>query len=542
MTAGMKARSTRPGFTARVFLVLFSAMLTLFVVCNLMFFKVHRRYHETKTVSAGQSLCRLLAEEARDAIAEGRLRKLAAVVRMLMPLEGINRVRVISPQGKIIFQINREGSAPLAEKADRAAVPIGLAGARDPVYSGADGYLRFWFPVRSGPDTQEAGRAMAYVSVDLDHSAGDREIREFIVGGITVALLIIIISGFMTLVIVRSAVSPLKRFLDMARTSLPDSAAAGEEESVPDHDYNELISRVETLFNNLGELNRTLEEEASARNRELREAHIQMRQAMHELKEIQAQVIQAEKMAALGLLVSGVAHEINNTMNIISGALPPLAMQMEKLREQADEAGREKIFANLETLMGNIREGAARTSEIVRNLQDFSRSRPMEYKNADPCRILDTTLFLMRPRMKGRIEIIREYGSNGATLPCYPGQLGQVFMNIILNSVQAIEGRGRLLVRTEVKDGRFLIAIADDGPGIAPEIRERVFDPFFTTKGTGHGTGLGLSVSYAIIKGHRGEIRINPSPFGQGCEFLIALPMDRKQKREQETRAMKLIS
>ena len=523
MTAGMKMRGTRPGFTARVFLALFSAMLTLFAVCNLIFFKVHHRYHETRTVSAGKSLCRLLAEEARGAIAEDRLRKLAAVTGMLMPLERINRVRIISPQGKTIFQMYREGSAPVAEEADRTVIPIGLAGARDPVYSGADGYLRFWLPVRSGPDN---AKVMAYVSVDLDHSESDREIREFIVGGIAAAILIVIISGGMTLVIVRSAVSPLKRLLGMARASLPDKTAAGENESVPGHDYNGLVSRLEMLFSHLGELNRALKEEASARSKELREAHIQMRQAMHELKETQAQVIQAEKMAALGLLVSGVAHEINNTMNIISGALPPLEMQMEKLREQADEAARERIFANLETLMGNIREGAARTSEIVRNLQDFSRSRPMEYKNADPCRILDTTLFLMRPRIKGRIEIIREYGSNGATLPCYPGQLGQVFMNIILNSVQAIEGRGRLLVRTEVKDGRFLIAIADDGPGIEPEIRERVFDPFFTTKGTGQGTGMGLSVSYAIIKGHRGEIRINPSPFGQGCEFSISLPLE----------------
>ena len=493
-----------------VFLVCFCGMALAAAGVGGVFLWNRQGRAEARMIEKGKRLCRLLAPAALEALrgraaGEGKGKEKGKnALAAAAGFDGVNRVRLLSPEGRTILHYGRADEG----KNSPVTLPLGIEEARSPVYSGSGRGMRFWFPVR---DT--SGRVLAFLDLELGPGPGIS--RDLAGGAVLVFLLVLLLAFAASRLVLRLAAAPFARLLP---------AAAEEEGGRRAGGYGAVLGRTAGLLAEMDERIASLARKAEESGKALAEARIQMRQAMHELKETQAQVIQAEKMAGLGLLVSGVAHEINNTMNIVSGALPPLAMQVEKLRRHPDEEEKERALSNMETLMGNIREGAARTSEIIRTLQDFARTRPMEYKEADPCRILDTTLFLLKPRMKD-IEVTREYDSSGATLPCYPGRLGQVFMNIIINSVQAMEGRGRLLVRTWTGEGRFHVLIADDGPGIPPEIRGRVFDPFFTTKEIGQGTGLGLSVCYSMIKAHRGGIEIVPSPFGRGCGFRISLPL-----------------
>ncbi len=533
----------RLDFSTRVFIYLFAAMLAVFAVYNFIFFHIHKKSQEDAIIQDGSLLCRMLAENFRLAVFSEDRHQLDLIARTIMPLEGIALIRVYNSDGHLIYQSDSREK----DQDNKAVIPLGLAGTSRPIYYDSGNKLKFWTPVRGKSftdidifftdDSRPApARILGYINMDMNKSSGRREIKNFIFGELVAAIFFIFVSGFLSFIIARSAAAPLKQLLKKVQG---ETAPGGsyDEFGLLTRAYNDLIQRLGDSFATVDEFNRSLEEEVNLRTEELKQANTRMQTTMIELKESQAQVIQAEKMAALGLLVAGVAHEINNTINFISGALPPLEKNLEALKTRLnhdsdnDAAG---ICENLTTLMDNIREGAKRTSEIVRNLQEFSRPHPREFKLSSPRRIINTTLNLMRPKFKDRIEISTKYQEPETEIPCYPGQLGQVFMNIILNSVQAIEGQGRIVVSTTSNAGFYRIKIADDGPGISPETGTRIFDPFFTTKAVGHGTGLGLSVSYSIIKKHDGEIRLNPSPFGHGCEFEIILPVknDREGSRQ----------
>ncbi|MEM8893798.1 MAG: ATP-binding protein, partial [Bacteroidota bacterium] len=173
-----------------------------------------------------------------------------------------------------------------------------------------------------------------------------------------------------------------------------------------------------------------------------------------------------------------------------------------------------------------IKEGAMRTSEIVDGLRNFSRLDEGELKQADIHVGVENTLVLLTPKIKdGEIEIVRAYDDLMPELNCYPGQLNQVFMNLLSNAIEAIEGLGKITVRTRNYDDFVTISIKDDGRGIPKENLSKIFEPFFTTKGLGKGTGLGLSISFGIIKRHHGKIEVS-SKTGAGAEFIITIPKD----------------
>jgi len=259
---------------------------------------------------------------------------------------------------------------------------------------------------------------------------------------------------------------------------------------------------------------------------------IELTATLKELRETQAQIAQSEKMAAVGQLVAGVAHEVNNTTNFITGALPPLEKRLAELvflldNIEADGPPElekaEELKQTIDLLLGNIREGARRTCKIVTDLKKFSRldddlSQPVDINDG-----LETTLSLVTPEYKYKMEVICEFSADLPVVYGSQGQLNQVFINIIINAFQAQPNTGRLLIRTFSRQDNVHILFKDDGPGIPPEIKNRVFEPFFTTKEVGVGTGLGLSVSFGIINKHRGRILVRSEP-GQGAEFEVILP------------------
>lgn len=258
-------------------------------------------------------------------------------------------------------------------------------------------------------------------------------------------------------------------------------------------------------------------------NRELEEANTKLR-------ETQVHLIQSEKMASLGQLVAGIAHEINNPLSFALSNVFTIESWLAGVLGEARGALTEPQAFKLEKARSRIvdtGQGLERVRELVVKLRTFSRLDEGEFKTIDVTDAIESVLMFLRHKMSDRIEVERQFQPDNM-LACYAGQLNQVLMNIIANAVDAIEDRGRILVRTTTCDGMFVVAVSDTGCGIPPEIVERIFDPFFTTKPVGQGTGLGLSISYGIIKNHKGRIEVSSTP-GEGTEVRILIPLDLKE-------------
>ena len=266
---------------------------------------------------------------------------------------------------------------------------------------------------------------------------------------------------------------------------------------------------------------------------ELKRAMHDLEEANRHLKETQFQLVQSEKMASLGTLVAGIAHEINTPIGAVSSMHDTLFRTLEKLKEMIktrfsgegeDAAKFAMIMKVIDDSNKVIRPGTERVINIVRKLRSFARLDEAELKKVDIHEGLEDTLTLIHHELKHDITINREYG-NVPAISCFPGQLNQVFLNIIINAKQAIKGKGEITIATFTKSEKVYVSIKDTGVGISKENVKKVFDPGFTTKGVGVGTGLGLSICYQIIQDHRGEIKVE-SEMGKGTTFTIILPSD----------------
>ena len=266
---------------------------------------------------------------------------------------------------------------------------------------------------------------------------------------------------------------------------------------------------------------------------EIKRAMSELAEANQERRATQAQLVQSEKMASLGSLVAGIAHEINTPVGAMTSMHNTLVRGVEKLKEHLETSNPElfandkkllKIFGVINDANQVINSGATRVGEIVRRLRSFARLDEAELKNVDIHEGLEDTLTLVHHQIKHHIEIVRDYGDL-PEISVYPSRLNQVFLNLLNNARQAISDADTITIRTAVEDDRVTVAIRDDGAGIAPENLAKVFDPGFTTKGVGVGTGLGLSICYQIIQDHHGTITAE-STLGEGTRFTIRLPMN----------------
>jgi signal transduction histidine kinase len=260
--------------------------------------------------------------------------------------------------------------------------------------------------------------------------------------------------------------------------------------------------------------------------RQLEEANRQMQQA-------QAHLLRSEKMASLGQLVAGIAHEINTPVGSINSNNDVLIRSVSKMREffncaQCPVEVREnpdvvKLMRVLEEINQNNKIACDRIINIVSSLRNFARLDEAERKRVNIHEGLDDSLVLVHHQLKNRIEIVKEYG-NLPEIECFPNQLNQVFMNLLVNAAQAIPGRGTISIKTLHLGNEVQVKISDTGVGIPRENIRKIFDPGFTTKGVGVGTGLGLSICYKIIQDHRGRIAVE-SEVGRGTTFTITLPV-----------------
>lgn len=266
------------------------------------------------------------------------------------------------------------------------------------------------------------------------------------------------------------------------------------------------------------------------------------------LQAAQTQLLQAEKMSAVGQLAAGVAHEINNPIGFVKsnmgtlqnylqglqhligayeaslGANPPDDASMQRIRDVEMEIDYAFIRDDAPMLLQESLDGIDRVKRIVADLRDFSRAGEAEWQAADVHQCIDSTLNIVANELKYKAEVVKDYGQL-PQIRCMPFQLNQVFLNLLINAVQAIPDRGTISIRTGQMGDAVWIEIEDTGTGIAPDIQARIFEPFFTTKPVGQGTGLGLAVSYGIVQRHHGDITVR-STEGAGSVFRMTLPID----------------
>lgn len=253
--------------------------------------------------------------------------------------------------------------------------------------------------------------------------------------------------------------------------------------------------------------------------------------AYRELQETQAQLVQSAKMASLGALVAGIAHEINNPLAFVSNHLGTVARGLDTLAPEIEaqlSAAGGRTLDKVRQRLDAMRLGVDRVEDLVVKLRTFSRLDEAEVKTIEIEESIESVLTLLQHKLTDRLTVTRQYG-DVKRVSCYPGPLNQVIMNIVSNAVDAIEGSGTITIATKRADTMLAISVTDSGCGIPAAIRDRVFDPFFTTKPVGAGTGLGLSISYGIVQRHGGLLEIR-SEEGRGTEVTIKIPLQPKQR------------
>lgn len=300
----------------------------------------------------------------------------------------------------------------------------------------------------------------------------------------------------------------------------------------------------------------------AAMEKQVEQGARELAQAYGQLKSSQAQLVQSEKMASLGQMVAGVAHEINTPLgyvknnvelmrefstqikevltagnNLVDALTDPdgtdveVARQLAAIEDLRTLVDPELLFSDMETLYSDTGFGLSQISELVLGLKDFSRLDQAHTDNVSLNDCVNNALLIAKNALKTRIEVIRQL-DDIPRIACAPSQINQVLLNLVTNAAQAIEGPGKIALKTWADDNHVYVSVQDTGKGMSQETLKKIFDPFFTTKPVGEGTGLGLSISWQIIQQHGGRIRVASEP-GRGTRFVINLPREKKSSATQ---------
>jgi len=347
----------------------------------------------------------------------------------------------------------------------------------------------------------------------------------------------------------RLLVTPIKKLTATIRTiedsnDLSIKVPVSGQDEVADlgNAFNRMTLRLGELFNKFVVVEKELEDLNLSLERQVIDRTQQLQDALLKLQSAQTQLVQSEKMASLGQLVAGIAHEINNPVGAIYANMPPLEAYIADIKGTVefaqrcmDEPNAQKLNAHMEDidyafisddltkLLNSQKQAADRIRNIVLSLRNFSRLDQGEVKTVRLEEGLDSTLQMLYHNYKDRITVEKDYALN-EPVECYAGELNQVFMNILANAIQAIPDKGRIFIATAKINDQAIVSIADTGTGMPAEVSKKIFDPFFTTKEVGEGTGLGLSISYGIIEKHHGALTVE-SELNRGTRFIIALPL-----------------
>ncbi len=364
--------------------------------------------------------------------------------------------------------------------------------------------------------------------------------RRLSVVTLVVALVVALVFATVLLRLITRALGQLANAAD----NIARAAISGQESAIDvqiDVIADDEIGDLSRSFNRMTLALREAWAKIETQRRKLESANVELgfknrdlEDAMKQLRDAQQQLVMREKMASLGNLVAGVAHEINNPVGAVKSAADTsersIEMVCNSLENSADlnELKENKRFQTAIQILKNNTAvtvtASERIAEIVRSLRNFARLDEAEFQKADIHDGLDSTLILLRHQLKNHVEVNKQYGDL-PQIQCYPNQLNQVFMNVLSNAEQAIAGEGQITIETAREGDAVVVRIRDTGRGIAQDDVGHIFDPGFTTKGVGVGTGLGLSISYNIIQKHHGRITAD-SGQGRGTTITITLPIE----------------
>jgi signal transduction histidine kinase len=291
--------------------------------------------------------------------------------------------------------------------------------------------------------------------------------------------------------------------------------------------FDKMRQRLQDKIDQIEQLNVGLERKVEERTAQLESSNDELRQAIAALREAQQRLIISEKLASVGQLVAGIAHEINNPINAVANTLDPLTDAVSRVAEMTtvteNTRQRDELVSDLKEMVKVIRSGANRTKRIVNALRNVNRGDDEELATVDLAQDIEEDLALLRQQLEG-IEVSLDL-AGPPTILAYRGQFNQALINLLSNAADAVRGRpgSRIWISTRTIDGGTEITIRDNGRGIPPALQQRIFDPFFTSKPVGQGTGLGLSITHGIIDRHGGSIAVE-SAANEGTAFRIRLP------------------
>jgi two-component system NtrC family sensor kinase len=370
------------------------------------------------------------------------------------------------------------------------------------------------------------GDSNVYLAIGASKQAVKSVLNNVNYAFFTVVGAIIFLLVVLSLLMSRALLKPVNDLLE----AIDNMDADGGIPNVPSTSENEL-GVLTAAFNEMSE-------KVHNTQKALRDKVTDLEHANLEIRDTQAKLVHAAKMASLGQLVAGIAHELNNPISFIysnmahlrdyGSRLTHLVEVAEKnpqqLAEEKQNAEFDYVVNDMPKLIKSCEEGARRTRDIVLGLRNFSRLEEAKIKEVDVHEGIESTLALLSGEMSSRIRVHKNFGKLPKIL-CYPSQLNQVFMNILSNAIHAIRDTGDITITTSLPaPDRVEISIKDTGIGMSQEVQEKIFDPFFTTKGLNSGTGLGMSITYGIVQKHGGDIFVHSQP-NKGTEFVISLPV-----------------
>lgn len=345
--------------------------------------------------------------------------------------------------------------------------------------------------------------------------------------GSVLAVALAISAGVIVLV-VRDVVAPL-RTLEERSSEMANGQLA---RPVPPWGEADEIGRLAVIFEEMRRslrdrlrstesINVDLEREVRRRTEALEQRNAELHEALEKLRRAQDNLVRSEKLASMGRLVAGIAHEINNPVNAVINSLGPLEDAVKRIAN--GEGAPAEVAKEAEEILAVVQRGASRTKAIVQALHGYARGDDSVQRDVNLARSVDETLGLLQHRLR-RVKVVKDVEPS-VVIRGFPGQMDQVLMNLFTNAAQAIGDRdGTIRVTALNQDTRVLLTVSDDGPGIPKEVLPRIFDPFFTTKDVGEGSGLGLSIVHGIIERHGGHIDVESEP-GLGTKFVLSFPL-----------------
>jgi two-component system, NtrC family, sensor kinase len=514
------------------------------------YYLVHRDLNE-RAKERAQSITRSLEFSTEGLIELGETHLLRRMVQNFATLSAVKEVAVVGPDGLLLassanYRLDRtyDEAYPLLGSVIAETSTTGIERTYPMRLYGKPKLVQL-LPFSSTIFGASNRRGIAIVILDLQEIQQEAG-KIFLTSSVTMAIGIVAILLWIGFLLQKAVLKPLKS-LDKA-IAFSQHTGAFEIPHLAENEIRFLATTFQEVFD------RRQQAEVELRESEARERtkSQELERAISDLKQLQLQLIQTEKMSGLGQMVAGIAHEINNPVSFIHGNLvhaqeyiqnllkllqlyqQDYPQPSEVIQAQLEAMEFEFVREDLEKLLKSMKVGTDRIRKIVLSLRNFSRLDESEFKSVDIHEGMESTLMILQNRLKAKpdrpeIEVIREY-DRSSQVECYPSQLNQVFMNILNNAIDALEDckieQPQIRIRTESLAENWLkIRIADNGQGISETVRSKLFDPFFTTKPIGKGTGLGLSISYQIIVDrHGGQLTCQSTP-GAGTEFAIEIPI-----------------